>query len=429
VEPGEVRLDTLPDHVCLDEHWEGRADFLGSPCADALIMTSRAPAVTLARSRAERRSFYRPELDSLRFFAFFGVFICHVFPHDPAFYHLRVPAFPHALVSVICAIAGAGAFGVDLFFALSAYLITTLLMREEEIRGNMDVRAFYVRRILRIWPLYFFFVLLAAVVQIWDKNQRLSWHYIAGFMLLIGNWVYVWKGLTNSIANLLWSVSIEEQFYLAWPVALRRLSRRQLVLAVLCLLVVANVVRVWVVLSHGHGAAIEYNTFTRLDAIALGILVAYYLGTRVPHLSLYVRISLVISCLLTWFIVSGNTDLNAPTEVAPVLGTLIGRPLVALAAAGLLVATIGAPGVGARMLTSSWLTYLGRISYGLYVYQGAGILVAGYFVKKDSVSVHFVYVIGAFAMTVLFSSLSYRLLESPFLRLKERFTVVRSRPV
>jgi peptidoglycan/LPS O-acetylase OafA/YrhL len=333
------------------------------------------------------------------------------------------------VVPFLCAISGAGAFGVDLFFALSAYLITILLIREEGVRGRIDVRAFYVRRILRIWPLYFFFIAVAAVVPAWVNTQHLSWHYVLGYLLLAGNWVYVWKGLPHSIANPLWSVSIEEQFYLAWPLALRRLSRRQLVQAVVCLLLLANLVRGYVVFSHGLGAAIEYNTFARLDAIALGILVAYFLGSGIPKLTLFGRIALAIASLVVWFLVAGFTSLNAQTEVVPVLGTLLGRPLVAMAATGLLVAMIGAPGAGARVLTHPGLTYLGRISYGLYVYHAAGLLAAGLLFRTNSVKAYALYATSGFALTVLFSSVSYRLLESPFLRMKERFAVVRSRPV
>jgi len=121
--------------------------------------------------------------------------------------------------------------------------------------------------------------------------------------------------------------------------------------------------------------------------------------------------------------------LNTQTEIAPVLGTLVGRPLVAIAAAGLLIATIGAPGAGAKVLTNSWLTYLGRISYGLYVYHMAGLMIAEHFIRTNSVLRFAAYAVSGFALTLIFSTMSYRWLESPFLKLKERFTVVRSRPV
>ena len=372
--------------------------------------------------------FYRPELDTLRFFAFFGVFVFHVIPNDPQFYqthHLLTPT----VVPLICAVSSAGAFGVDLFFALSAYLITTLLIREEEVRGSIDARAFYVRRILRIWPLYFFFIAVAALVPIWDRTQHLAWPFIAGYLLLSGNWVYVSLGLPHSIASPLWSVSIEEQFYLVWPLALRRLSRRQLVFVVIGLLVLANLVRAFLVLSHSLGAGVEYNTFARIDAIALGILVAYFLGSEAPSLSLFNRTALAAASLVVWCLVAAFTTLNAQTEVAPVMGTLLGRPLVAMAAAGLLVAAIGAPAAGARALANSWLTYLGRISYGLYVYHAAGLLVAWHLFRGNSVKVYAAYALTGFALTVAFSAISYRWLESPFLKMKERFAVVHSRPV
>jgi len=248
-------------------------------------------------------------------------------------------------------------------------------------------------------------------------------------LLLSGNWVYVFFGLPHSIASPLWSVSIEEQFYLVWPLALRRMSRRHLIFAVVGLLVLANAARVFLVRSHVLGAAIEYNTVARIDAIALGILVAYFLGSETPSLSLLSRAALAIGCLGLWCGVAFCTNLNAQTELAPVAGTILGRPLVALAAAGLLVAVIGAPAAGVRALTNSWLTYLGRISYGLYVYHAAGLLVAWHLFRGNSVKMYAAYAISGFLLTVIFSAISYRWLESPFLKMKERFAVVRSRPI
>lgn len=389
-------------------------------------LLQKTPDANLGQQKSQR--FYRPELDTLRFFAFFGVFVFHIIPNDAYFYQSHHFLFP-AIVPIVCAVAGAGAYGVDLFFALSAFLITTLLIREEEVRGTIDTNAFYVRRILRIWPLYFFFIAVAALVPLWDRTQHLGWPFIAGYLLLSGNWIYIFLGLPHSIAGPLWSVSIEEQFYLVWPLALRRLSRRNLVFVVIGLLLLANVVRAWLVYSHVLGAAIEYNTLARIDPIALGILAAYFLGSEAPTLSLFGRSALVIASIAIWCLVASHTSLNAQTEVAPIMGTLIGRPLVALGAAGLLVAAIGAPAAGARALTHPWLTYLGRISYGLYVYHAAGLLLAGHLFHTNSVKAFGAYALTGFALTVCFSAISYRWLETPFLKLKERFAVVRSRPV
>jgi peptidoglycan/LPS O-acetylase OafA/YrhL len=95
---------------------------------------------------SHKASFYHPELDALRFFAAASVFLLHAFLKSAGLLFL---------------VTGSGAYGVDLFFVLSSFLITTLLLRERDTTGTVDIRAFYVRRILRIWPLYFSFIAFA----------------------------------------------------------------------------------------------------------------------------------------------------------------------------------------------------------------------------------------------------------------------------
>jgi peptidoglycan/LPS O-acetylase OafA/YrhL len=108
----------------------------------------------------ENRSgaFYRPELDALRFFAFLYVFISHAFSLAPDHY-ISAGLSAEAALWLARAVA-VGGFGVGLFFVLSSYLITELLIREYNRTGKLDVRSFYIRRALRIWPLYFFFLIL-----------------------------------------------------------------------------------------------------------------------------------------------------------------------------------------------------------------------------------------------------------------------------
>lgn len=173
-------------------------------------------------SDPSRKSSYRPELDVLRFSAFFGVYLFHSIPKDPTFY-----AGHHALSRIgpiAVLVAGSGGFGVDLFFVLSAYLITTLLLREKETLGELDVRSFWIRRILRIWPLYFFFIGLACILPYIDRTQHVGWAYALSYIFLAGNWICALKGTPNSVITPLWSVSIEEQFYLIWPLAVRKMS-------------------------------------------------------------------------------------------------------------------------------------------------------------------------------------------------------------
>src|SRR3954469_14437430 len=107
--------------------------------------------------QSDQQRFYLPELDLLRFFAFLMVFSSHAVPGEESFYsQLHIPG---PLAKSLVALAAGGAWGVDLFFTLSAYLITTLLLREKSSCGRINVGAFYLRRALRIWPLYFGFLL------------------------------------------------------------------------------------------------------------------------------------------------------------------------------------------------------------------------------------------------------------------------------
>jgi len=137
--------------------------------------------------------FYAPELDALRFFAFFGVFLFPAAPRTMDFY--AAAGYPLWLSKLLIAVFGAGASGVDLFFALSAYLITSLLLRERESTGMVDVRGFYLRRILRIWPLYLSFVAFSAAAAHFLPGQNLPAQYVLGLSLLAGNWIYAFYGL------------------------------------------------------------------------------------------------------------------------------------------------------------------------------------------------------------------------------------------
>jgi peptidoglycan/LPS O-acetylase OafA/YrhL len=140
------------------------------------------------------------------------------------------------------------------------------------------------------------------------------------------------------------------------------------------------------------------------------------------------RAALISSCLLVWFVTAAYGHLNAPRSVAPVLGTIIGRPLVALGAAGILIGFIGISN-HFKALANPVLTYLGKISYGLYVYHMAGLLVSRPWFRTNTALGYIAYASVGLLITVIVSIISYHWLESPFLRLKDRYAIVLSRPI
>lgn len=378
------------------------------------------PSATTSLGRAER--FYRPELDVLRFFAFLGVFIFHAAPRSMDFYNAA--GYPHWLSSLLIPMFGAGAYGVDLFFALSAYLITSLLLRERAATAALDLRGFYLRRILRIWPLYLAFVAFAAISGALVPGQDLPMRYVIGYSLLAGNWVYAFYGLPASFATPLWTVSIEEQFYLAWPLAMRKASVRAMAAIALGLLVVANAWRIWLAVSAAPVERIEYNTFTRLDPIAFGILLALF-GHKLPSFTRLQRVALLCGGAATWvavfaFTVTGNAITVTTWRMA------LGHPFTALASAAVLLSVLGAQH---GLLRNKTLLYLGKISYGLYVLHEFAHFCAIRLVHASTPFMVLAQSVVGLALTIVLAAASYCWLESPFLRLKERFAHVQSRPV
>lgn len=384
-------------------------------------MTTAVVSRSSAVSRRTER-FYQPELDALRFFAFFGVFIFHAAPRTLDFYDAA--HVPRWLSSVLIPAFGAGAFGVDLFFALSAYLITNLLLRERAATGSLDLRGFYMRRVLRIWPLYFAFIALAAMVGVLMPQVHLPMRYVIGYYLLAGNWIYVFYGLPASFSVPLWTISIEEQFYLAWPLALRKASVRMMAVIAVGVLIIANAWRIALAMNGASIDQMEYNTFTRLDPIAWGILLALF-SHKLPRLSRGWRVLLLSAGVITCIVEYAFVVFIHPPKVSS-LKLAMSHPVTALASAVVLFAVLGSQN---SFLRQGWLLYLGKISYGLYVlhefahFWATRIRPAAtplQVVEQSLISLVF---------TILLAAASYRWLETPFLRLKARFAHVQSRPV
>lgn len=361
-----------------------------------------------------RAGFYRPELDGLRLFAFAMVFLAHA-----AVLNAVPPGSPPALYAWLGSFVRAGFFGVDLFFVLSAYLITELLLREVQSRGRLDVRAFWIRRILRIWPLYYLLILSCVfLVPKWLGAERLTGRYAFAYAAFAGNWACARWGFPSSGISPLWSVSIEEQFYLTWPLVIRWLSPRRLKWAALTMLLVAALARVYLWWTHAPHPAAWCNTFARLDPIALGVLLALLLRSRLPQLSGALRATMALCAYALWMAVDRYFPIYGGPGPA-----MVGLPLAALASVLLVAAVLGAKGRFGALLSARPIVYLGRISYGLYAYH----LIAIHLGKRLPLAPLLQRAISLGA-TVAIAILSYELFEKAFLRWKVRFTHVASRP-
>jgi peptidoglycan/LPS O-acetylase OafA/YrhL len=388
----------------------------------------------IAAAPQSRERFYLPELDTLRFFAFFCVFAFHLA------YSL---SWGTGIAKAVLAkgVLPAGAFGVDLFFTLSAFLITKLLLQERAKSGKIHFLFFYARRALRIWPLYFFFLAAGSILAYYDAGFRYSAiepRYLLLMAIFVGNFAPTsWWGSAFVLSHL-WSVSVEEQFYLLWPMTIREASERKIRMIAVGLLVVASVARAAAYLANISPLWMWTCTFTRLEPFAIGILLATVPHTKLSRLCVRWRTGLLLAAIATWAVARYFNVALVPRQAHP--GLLLGYPLAAVGSGAFLLSALGAGGAGVRLVTNAWLVYLGRISYGLYVYHLFAMIFTSEYVfplylgwlrgSQWPLWVGWlVYVAFSFSLTVLLAAASYRWLESPFLRLKNRFTYIESRPV
>ncbi len=373
-------------------------------------------------ARSSTARFYHPELDELRFFAFLMVFLHHAFPHDPSFWtKLGVPLF---LARIVAGVGATGAFGVSLFFVLSSYLITELLLREKDLFGTLDLKSFYIRRILRIWPLYFAFLALAVALRWIVPGQHVTLQAGVWFSFLAGNWFIVFHGFPSSVIFPLWSVSIEEQFYITWPAVVRKVSESGMLIFAVLLLLVATVARTYLGMHHTFEGDVWCNTFVQLDPIAAGILIAVLLKGKIPRLSSLTRVAMMLAGITA--LALGSLYFGIKNDPLTTMRIVLGYPSVGLGGALLLLSVLRSrDGAGNRVLI-----YLGRISYGLYVFHVLGLLISNYAVHDQTANLfRYSLRIGvALTLTIAMAAVSYRWLETPFLSLKQRFTHVLSRP-
>ena len=244
---------------------------------------------------------------------------------------------------------------------------------------------------------------------------------LSDLVLLAGNWVCAIQGFAGSWVDPLWSVSLEEQFYLAWPLLAKVIRPSYWTLVAALMIIVALVSRMALVSNHAGYTAVWCNTFTRLDTIACGILVARGLHGERPNLSRPLMLILAITSLSIPVLVERFTPVEAGAQPAV---ALLGYPAIAIACAIYLLIILSMRFDRLPVWMTAPLIYLGRISYGLYVFHVLAISLANH-----TGSAGFTALLLAACITVSCASISYRWLERPFLRLKARFAHVASRPI
>ncbi len=374
-----------------------------------------------------RRSYF-PQLDGLRFLAALLVIISHSPPPALSF-SSDTPG-----LGLLTRLNTFGWVGVDIFLVLSSYLIFSLLMQEKAIRGTISIQGFYIRRALRIWPLYFpyllaaFFLIPRLYMPFRNEVPALEQHLFP-FLVFAGNLSYALfpTSLLAPFAHL-WTISLEEQFYLVAPalvffgLALRPYFWR---LTFLVMALTAGV-RWYVIANAVPYPTVWVFTLCRLDPFVVGAVCALLLAQR-PALA-----RLPLGWLFLLLALVGFWAVTSAPQIGASIQSVWQLTITALASGALLLGVL-LPFGGARALLLNGLPFLGKISYGIYVYHELGLLLVSRYVRWPLsdldpglrwAAILLLNVMVAVTMAII----SYFLWERRFLRFKVRFERIPSRP-
>ena len=348
--------------------------------------------------------------------------------------NLRLPAIPklnglRALSAFIVVAYHYGfeyvptGFGVLSFFVMSGFLITWLLLKERDRTGDVSLRAFYMRRALRIFPA--FYVYWAAVVILSTiAGMRIIWPQAWASFFYVANYYQGLNGYPSSGFSHTWSLGIEEQFYLLWPAIFLLLGhrpRRMFAGIVACI----GAINLYRIILHNMGVAEEYiyTAFdTRFDHLLVGCAIAvalhHKIGARVWRVIARREMLPLLVALLAVSIFSGNVY-GIPYRNT--VGFAIDPVLI-----GLLLVRLLSRNDRETAWMDSWpVVYLGTISYSTYLYQQLFLWPVRELLRRAGTPEAITFVTCAVTVWVA-AALSYEAVERPFLRLKERWATTGS---
>jgi len=295
-----------------------------------------------------------------------------------------------------------GPFGVKVFFVISGFLITTLLLSEERKNGRISIKMFYIRRAFRIWPVAYAFILVVALLA-WKNWITLPPHNLLYAATFTMNHVQEGSWFTGHF----WSLAIEEQFYLVWPLVFLFTARRGRVVSCILILFLAPLLRTLsYVYEPGIFAAMQESLLFMGDAIAVGCLLALFSkeleSSRVVHRIITLR----------WFFVVPvfSVIMYITLKPLPVFYWAAGESIALLCIAVTIWRVIHVRDAAFWLLNTKPLVTVGVLSYSLYIWQQL-------FLNPTSNTIF-----NRLPLNLLLvggvAAFSYYFIESPFLRLR-----------
>lgn len=371
---------------------------------------------------------YFENLDALRFFAFLAVFLLHRFHKLFSQYHHPVLQNWDGYKWLSAAVSS-GHLGVNFFFVLSGFLITFLLLKERGEHGKIRLFYFYARRFLRIWPLYFLIVIIGFFIYPLAYKSLINPSYTESANLLyyltfLGNFDIVKNGLPTGFDGLgiLWSIAIEEQFYIFWPLILMVIPKQKLPVAFAAIILLSIIFRF---VHYNNYLTNYFHSLSVVSDLCIGALFAWLIIYKIQVKHYFEKLDRkvivgiyilgLLLCLFRFWVFSVQ------------LMIALERVILGLFFAFVILEQNYAIQSFFKFGRLKLISYLGKISYGLYCYHIIAIMLS-YFVFKAVGYNHNIFAvilaetIVALFLTIFFANISYKYFERPFLRLKNKFS-------
>jgi peptidoglycan/LPS O-acetylase OafA/YrhL len=344
-----------------------------------------------------------PSLNGLRALSILFVLCEHFGFHLKNSGYLFYPRWLEPLASFI----QDGQLGVTVFFVISGFLITSLLLQEEQANGKISLKNFYTRRTLRIFPAYYFLLLTYFIFQ-WlgyIKISHNSW-------LTALTYTKYFNTHADWYIGHAWSLSIEEQFYLFWPMIFL-LGNRARKIAAIVLILTVPLIRLYLYF-YPIDWAMRYAIFVRIDSIAIGCLFAFYKKEIIEILTPYWKVLFYFS-VITLFILRYLPDFASKIYFQFIfipLGTTFGSIANILIAIILMYSVFYTKGNWFKFLNLKVLNYIGILSYSIYLWQQIFTYISSFWINQFPQNI---------LLLILASLFSYYIIEKPFLKLKSKF--------
>jgi len=317
--------------------------------------------------------------------------------------------------------------GVTLFFVLSGFLITGILL---DARGSPHcLRDFYVRRGLRIFPIYYLTLLVVTVVAV-ILDQKVG--DLPYYLIYAQNYLLGVTNFTPSFPvafNQSWSLAVEEQFYLLWPLAVLWLSRRKLLILTASLFGLGFASRALLLLATHNAALMDAALPAQLEPLAAGAILAILVRSGRDLRSIAIKGMYIAAAAGAWLLylihANGLPAYWHPDVWATSLDNLPTVTLLALFFGGIVSMAVAGTAILSNLLRLRVLRHIGKVSYGIYMYHFPVYMAVDEFLwhafPGEPGLVPLAHPVGKIVITYLLALASWRLVESPLLRLKERF--------